>query len=164
MAIDYAALKAIFGTTLPESHIFFATRAANALVPGYARLRKEYKMSPANTNRKVWKHFVSEYNKANAGPALAFTTNLPATKTAAEGDNVTWTVAVTGGTTPYTYQWYWKDILIDSATNPTAITAALTNSAVTPASNGAYKCVVKDNAGATITSVASTLTVTPTGP
>lgn len=64
--IDYSALKAIFGNTLPEAHIFFATRAANAIVPGYVTLRKEFGLSPAHTNRKVWKMFVAEYNKETA--------------------------------------------------------------------------------------------------
>jgi hypothetical protein len=40
-----------------------------------------------------------------AGDALAFTTNLPSTKTVATGSALNMSVAVTGGTAPYTYVW-----------------------------------------------------------
>lgn len=101
-----------------------------------------------------------------AGAALAFSTNLPATKTAADGADVTWTVAVTGGTSPYTYVWSFKGstggyVVIDSSVNPSAATASLVNHAVDSTSAGTYKCVVTDSASGSITSVESVLTVTP---
>lgn len=77
--IDYSALKAIFGNTLPEAHIFFATRAANAIVPGYVTLRKEFGLSPAHTNRKVWKMFVAKYAEETATVAVTGLTIAPTT-------------------------------------------------------------------------------------
>ncbi len=40
-----------------------------------------------------------------APPALAFTTNLPTTKSVTAGSALTMSVAVEGGTSPYTYVW-----------------------------------------------------------
>lgn len=65
--IDYAKLKEIFGTKLPEAHIFFATRAVRPIVPGYSALRRAFGLSIAHTNRKVWKKFEAEYAKQNGG-------------------------------------------------------------------------------------------------
>ncbi|AYN55974.1 major tail protein [Salmonella phage STG2] len=95
-----------------------------------------------------------------AAPApLKLTTDLPATKTATVGEDVTFTVVASGGTAPYTYKWYWNTTLIDSGVNPTAATAALTNHAVETASAGAYKVEVSDSKGQKITSTPCALTV-----
>lgn len=85
--IDYSALQAIFGDTLPEAHIFFATRAANAIVPGYVTLRKDLGLSPAHTNRSVWKKFVAKYAEEAVPPVVAVTgvTVAPTTFTGAPG-------------------------------------------------------------------------------
>lgn len=158
--IDYDGLKTIFGSKLPEAHIFFATVAAHKYVPSYQALRKGLGLSPSHTNRKVWKIFTKAY--ANSGPvvpALSFSKNLVLTQTATVGDNVTFSITATGGKTPYTYKWYYGAVLIDSAINPTAATATLVNSAVEVASSGAYKAEVTDSAGAKITSNVCTLTV-----
>ncbi|ELV1577775.1 hypothetical protein QN007_003408 [Escherichia coli] len=90
---------------------------------------------------------------------LAFTKNLPATKTADEDNDVVWDVEVTGGRVPYSFAWYYGSVLINPAINPTAATATLVNRAVTSASAGSYHCVVTDKTGATITSATSVLTV-----
>lgn len=97
--------------------------------------------------------------------AFKLTTDTPATKSTATGANAVFTVVAAGGITPYTYQWYWNGIAINAVDNgqpfnPSAITATLTNSAVTAASAGAYWCVVKDSSGLTIESTHCVLTVT----
>ncbi len=86
--IDYSALEAIFGKTLPRSDIFFATRAARAIVPGYAALRREFGLSSAHTNRKVWKMFMAKYAEETAGPTVIPVTGVtvnPTTATLAPG-------------------------------------------------------------------------------
>lgn len=102
---------------------------------------------------------------ADGSLALSLSTDLPATKDATSGDDVTFTVAATGGTTPYTYQWFWSDtpggagVLIDSGVNPTAATASLVNHAVTAESEGEYWCVVTDDDAHTVTSTRCELAV-----
>lgn len=88
------------------------------------------------------------------------TTDLTPTLSVADGADATWAIVAAGGTAPYTYKWYFNDILIDSTINPTAATATLVDHAVTSASAGVYYCVITDSAGKTITSTKSTLTVT----
>lgn len=66
--IDYDGLKTIFGDKLPEPNVFFATVAANAIVPNYSTLRKELGLSPARTNRAVWKKFEKAF--AESGPSV----------------------------------------------------------------------------------------------
>ncbi|WP_312077094.1 phage tail tube protein [Leclercia sp.] len=114
-----------------------------------------------STEFKVGDASTIEVNETNAPVTvpLAFTKNLPATKTADEDNDVVWDVEVTGGRLPYTYKWYFASTLIDPAINPTAATATLVNRAVTSASAGSYHCVVTDKTGATITSATSVLTV-----
>lgn len=97
---------------------------------------------------------------------MAFKTDLPPTKTAATGADVTWTIEAQDGVTPYTYKWQFKAttggavfVDIDSSVNPTAATASLVNHAVAANSAGTYRCIVTDNAGTEITSVESVLTV-----
>ncbi|MEG1904017.1 MAG: immunoglobulin domain-containing protein [Bacteroidales bacterium] len=114
--------------------------------------------------RNGYLYKLSSFTPSTPANPLAFTTDLPATKTAAVGEDVTWTVAVTGGTAPYTYVWSYKAsggsyVVIDSSVNPTAATASLVNHAVTAESSGTYKCVVTDSASGSITSVESVLTV-----
>lgn len=94
-----------------------------------------------------------------AQPAIVLTTDLPATKTAAVGTDVTWNIVATGGTGTLTYQWYWNNVLIDPLINPTAATAALKNTSVTIASSGVYFARITDTKGVTIESSKSTLTV-----
>lgn len=95
---------------------------------------------------------------ADGTAVLEFTTDLAATMDVTDGEDATFTVAVTGGDTPYTYQWFFSDVpggagtLIDSGVNPSAATAELVNHAVTAASEGEYWCVVTDDNAHTITS------------
>lgn len=65
--INYAAIKGIFGETLPEAHIFFATKAVHPYIKSYQVLRRELGLTTAHTNRAVWKRFLKEY--ANSSPA-----------------------------------------------------------------------------------------------
>ncbi|ATS94106.1 putative tail protein [Pectobacterium phage DU_PP_V] len=64
--INYTAIKEIFGETLPEAHIFFATIAVHPYVKSYQALRRELGMTTAHTNRAVWKRFVKEYSGAGS--------------------------------------------------------------------------------------------------
>lgn len=102
----------------------------------------------------------------DTGAPLGIQTDLTPTKTAAELEDVTLTVAGKGGTTPYTYAWYYQvqqnspATLIDSTINPTAATASLTINAATAESSGVYYCVIADATGDTIASTHCTLIVT----
>lgn len=155
-------LKEVFGDTLPSSHIFFATMA-NKSVPSYQALRKAMGVTTAKENTALYKKLVAEYNAAGPiVPALAFSTNLTATKTAVEGTDATFSVVVTGGKTPYTYKWYKDDVLIAPASNATASTASLKLTAVDDTAEASYKVVVNDSDAKTITSASCALTVTPT--
>lgn len=74
--IDYNALKELFGSSLPESHIFFATHGVRSMGISYARLRRELGLSSAHTNRKIWKLFEAKYNKETTDiPVETFTAN-----------------------------------------------------------------------------------------
>lgn len=82
----------------------------------------------------------------NISPA-SFSTALPPTTSVASGADLTLTVVVAGGVPPYTYSWFFNNIMIDKTINPTAATASLVNHAVTAASAGLYKVVVHDDFG-----------------
>lgn len=151
-------LKTVFGDTLPEPHIFFATMA-NTVIPSYQVLRKTLGFTTAHENIKLYKMLKKEFGEGPVVPPLAFSTNLPATKSAKDGDDVTFIILPTGGKTPYTYKWYWDDVLIDAEVNPSAATASLVNHAVTVDSAGTYKVVVTDAASKSITSVGCVLNV-----
>lgn len=85
-------------------------------------------------------------------PRLVIGTALPRVVSTIEGKDVSWTVEVLGGKAPYTYKWFWNDVVIDASVNPTAETATLVNHAVTAASAGIYKVEVTDANGTKITS------------
>jgi hypothetical protein len=91
--------------------------------------------------------------------ALVFKTNLPAAKSVAVGTDLTLTIAIQGGSTPYAYQWYYGEIAIDPAINPSAAMASLINHAVTIESSGSYWCQVTDASGRVIDSVRCAVTV-----
>lgn len=100
---------------------------------------------------------------------LHLTTDLPATKTAVAGTDVSLAIVVAGGTKPYSYSWYYNhgygaDTYIDPTDpgdpNPSAATATLVNPAVDTMSSGKYRCVVADATGDTIASTTVNLTVT----
>lgn len=98
---------------------------------------------------------------------LVFSTNL-ANQAVNEGANATFTVAVSGGIAPYTYEWFYAvqtadypvaGVKIDPSKNATARTASLVNSAVTQESAGVYYAVVRDSADNVLVSAPSMLTV-----
>ena len=91
--------------------------------------------------------------------ALNLSTDLAATQSVAPAADATFAIVAAGGHAPYTYQWYWNGVLIDTTLNPSADTATLVNHAVTTASAGKYWCVVTDLDGKTIKSTECTLTV-----
>lgn len=93
--IDYQALHAIFGDTLPEAHTFFATRS-NKFASSYAALRRDLGMTRARTNRAVWLRFVEKYKKETATPVVPVTSIAitPATASVAKGGTQQFTVVV----------------------------------------------------------------------
>lgn len=88
-------------------------------------------------------------------PVIAFGTDLPATKSVVTGKELTLTVAVTGGKTPYTYVWKRGSTVVsgDSAT--------LTISAAASGDAGSYTVEVTDSLGNRKTSSACVVSVTP---
>jgi hypothetical protein len=88
-----------------------------------------------------------------ANPQLAVTVT-PSTSTISLAQSQTFTSSVTGGTSPYTYQWYLNGTLVSGATRSTWN--------FTPSSTGTYKISVKstDNVAQTVQSSNATLTVT----
>ena len=90
--------------------------------------------------------------------ALAITTQ-PANLNAQEGASVTFTVAATGGKTPYTYQWYKNGAILSGATS-----ANYTFTAQSADNSARFKAVVTDSGSASVTSNEATLTVTTVPP
>ena len=86
--------------------------------------------------------------------ALAFTTNLAATKSVAVAAALSLPVVVTGGVPSYTYKWYKDGTLVSGQTG-----ATFTVASAAAGDAGKYKVVVTDAGGRTITSVECTVTV-----
>ncbi len=82
-------------------------------------------------------------------------TNQPASQTASQGDNITFTVGA-DGTAALTYQWRFNLTNISSATN-----SSYTRSDVQPAHVGSYSVVVSNSAGFTISSNAMLNLIVP---
>lgn len=95
-------------------------------------------------------------NTTPSVPATPFFIFLqPISQTVSSGTNVSFTVGVSGGTLPYSYQWYFNNVAIGGATSSSyAITPA------TGANVGNYKVVITDANGQTLTSNNAFLTVT----
>lgn len=91
-----------------------------------------------------------------APPALAFTTNLPTTKSVAAGSALNMSVAVEGGTAPYTYVWKKDGTVVSGQT-----TATFNKASAVSGDAGSYTCEVTDSAGTPvkITSNACAVTV-----
>lgn len=78
---------------------------------------------------------------ANISPA-SFSTALPATTAVTAGQAMTLTTAVTGGLSPYSYQWYKNGNAISGAN-----AAVYAKASTTTADSGTYKIVVSDGYG-----------------
>ncbi|MCU1787518.1 phage tail protein [Pectobacterium polaris] len=89
------------------------------------------------------------------GP-LAFTTNLPATKTVTAGAALTMVVAASGGVAPYSFKWLKDGSVLSGRTS-----ASFNKSTADSGDAGAYTCEVTDSAPtpATITSASCTVTI-----
>lgn len=91
------------------------------------------------------------------GP-LFISDNLQSHEIGYVGNSVHFPVLASGGTAPYTYEWYYSEsigegyVLIDSGINPTAATNDLVNSSLTKESAGYYYCKVTDSASKTVDS------------
>lgn len=90
----------------------------------------------------------------SSAPTLSIVTH-PASQTIIEGDPVTFTVAATGGITPYTYQWQKATVDISGATSSTYTIATTVSGDA-----GNYAAVVTDAASHTVTSNTAVLTIT----
>lgn len=113
----------------------------------------EFKVSDGTTVQVV-------NTDATPSTPLAFSKDLPATKSADADNDVVLDVDVTGGRPTYSYKWFLGSTQIDSTANPTAATATLLLLGVTTASSGSYRCEVTDSDGNKITSTTCVLTVT----
>lgn len=83
-------------------------------------------------------------------PTLKLTvTTQPQDAEIKDGDKVTLSVAVSGGTAPYSYQWYAKDAFINGAVSSTYDAREA----------GSYSCVITDSSGASVKSNAATVTL-----
>ncbi len=138
------------------------------LVPPYSRLlyilhtqiAKRYALNPTDSTLNA----TAEYMFSLTGARTINTTPVatpfiivtqPQSQTRVSGNNVSFSVAVSGGTTPYTYQWYFNNSAIGGATSSTySITPA------TGANTGQYKVIIHDANGQTLTSINALLTVT----
>ena len=88
----------------------------------------------------------AKIDMANIAPA-SFSTPLSATTTKSTGETMTLTVAVTGGLTPYSYQWYKNNNAISGAN-----AATYEKTSLVAADAGTYKVVVHDVYGNIISS------------
>lgn len=75
----------------------------------------------------------------NISPA-SFSTGLPDTTAVTAGQTMTLTVVVTGGSEPYSYQWYKNGNAISGATGASYVKAAAATG-----DSGTYKVVVQDD-------------------
>ena len=105
----------------------------------------------------------------NAGDRLSFSlgeaselkiTAQPKDTTVNKGEKATFTVAVSGGKAPYTYQWH--EVIPGGSDKPVNLVNGDTLTVNMAASCTQYYCVITDAAGKTVTSEKATLTVTPT--
>jgi len=94
----------------------------------------------------------SNITSVTVNPSLSATVS-PSSVVMDFGQSQLFTSTVSGGTSPYTYQWYLNGAIVSGATNPTWT--------FTPASAGSYTVYVKvnDSVGAQATSNTATVTV-----
>ena len=91
-------------------------------------------------------------------PAILAISSQPASVSVAAGSSATFSVTATGGTGAYTYQWQRNGTNISGATS-----ASYSLTAASADSGAQFRVVVRDAAGATVTSSAATLTVGTSG-
>lgn len=103
------------------------------------------------THKRQYKRY--ERHTADVIPPLAFTTNLPKSKSATVGEAVTLKVIVKDGVEPYSYQWKKGNQVLSEKS------AILTIASATEADSATYTCTVTDKAGQTITSNGCVLAV-----
>ncbi|MGC4123279.1 MAG: lamin tail domain-containing protein [Myxococcales bacterium] len=94
-----------------------------------------------------------------AGTTALSISSQPTSATVAAGQPALFKVVAAGGTSPFTYQWRKGGAAISGATS-----ASYSIASVVAADAGSYDVVVKDAAGASVTSQAATLTVTSCTP
>lgn len=138
-----------------------------AIVPDYSRLLyilqtqigKRFVLDPNDPTLTA----TSEYMYSLSGSRNINTTPIatpfiiiiqPQSQTVDTGDDVTFLVAVAGGVSPYTYQWYYNNVALSGETDPTL---ELTN--VDSGDAGNYKVVITDSTGQILTSNVAVLTV-----
>lgn len=90
-----------------------------------------------------------------AGPALAFTTNLTASKSVATGSALNMPVVVEGGTSPYTYVWKKDGSVVSGQT-----TATFDKASAVSGDAGVYTCEVTDSAATPVKIISLACTVT----
>jgi len=89
-----------------------------------------------------------------SSPSTLAIASHPASQSVTSGSSVTFTVGATGGTAPYSYQWYKNGSAIAGATS-----ASYTFNAYSTDNGNKYHAVVRDAASQTVTSNTATLTV-----
>ena len=85
----------------------------------------------------------------------------PEEQTVAEGGTATFSVTVSGGTAPYTYQWYAYTTKWVKTGLGGGKTASISFDALKDYNGRKFRCVVTDAAGATKTTAEALLTVEP---
>lgn len=90
-----------------------------------------------------------------APPALAFTTNLPTTKSVAAGSALNMSVVVEGGTAPYTYVWKKDGTVVSGQT-----TATFNKASAVSGDAGVYTCEVTDSSATPVKITSASCAVT----
>lgn len=85
---------------------------------------------------------------------LSFTTNLSATKAVTAGQALTLTVAISGGTSPYTYVWKKNGTVVSGQSS-----ATFNKAGAAAGDSGTYTCEVTDDTGRKVISTACAVTV-----
>lgn len=94
-----------------------------------------------------------------AATPLAIANDLPATKSVAVGAALTMTVTPAGGTTPYSYAWYFKPSGGSYAVVPGQTNATFNKANAATGDAGSYKVEIRDATNAMVTSRESVVTV-----
>lgn len=144
-----AAFKGGF-TTPRYSYILSVTRQA---------IQYRYNLNPSDPTLQATGEFMFALaGGTNTTPDSVTTTffivTQPQSQTVNSGANVSFLVAVAGGTQPYSYQWRFNGTDISGETDPT-----LSLTSVDSGDAGNYSCVITDATGQVLTSNDAVLTV-----